>query len=173
MDAPAAAIETAPFVRDIVIPMDRRQGDKLPVSVFRKYGVLDGTRENGTSSYHSKWGVAPFGLKRNTKSCIQCCRCAMRCPHAAIRPVLLWEEKKANMPASFITVPAKGLGKDAPPISSGCRRPPYGCPGCGVYLTACPANQSNKSAGALIMTPFGEMKPEQENFDKAAVKTGA
>ena len=32
-----------PFVRDIVMPLDKQQGDKLPVSVFQKYGVLDGT----------------------------------------------------------------------------------------------------------------------------------
>ena len=27
-----------PFVRDIVMPLDKQQGDKLPVSVFQKYG---------------------------------------------------------------------------------------------------------------------------------------
>ena len=46
-----------PFVRDIVLPLDRQQGDKLPVSVFQKHGVLDGTWENGTSAF-SKRGVA-------------------------------------------------------------------------------------------------------------------
>ena len=30
------------------MPMDRQKGDQLPVSVFQKYGVLDGTWENGT-----------------------------------------------------------------------------------------------------------------------------
>ena len=56
-DAPAAEISATPFVRDIVLPMDRQQGVKLPVSVFLKHGVLDGTWENGTSAY-SKRGVA-------------------------------------------------------------------------------------------------------------------
>ncbi len=46
-----------PFVRDIVMPLDKQQGDKLPVSVFQKHGVLDGTWENGTSAF-SKRGVA-------------------------------------------------------------------------------------------------------------------
>ena len=40
----------------------------------------------------------------------------MACPHAAIRPVLLSEAEKAEVPASFATVPAKGLGKDAPDV---------------------------------------------------------
>ena len=46
-----------PFARDIVMPMDRQKGDQLPVSVFQKCGVLDGTWENGTSVF-SKRGVA-------------------------------------------------------------------------------------------------------------------
>ena len=79
-DTPAAEPKDAtPFVKDIVLPMDRQQGDKLPVSVFQKYGVLDGTWENGTSVY-SKRGVATKVPKWNPTSCIQCNRCSMSCP---------------------------------------------------------------------------------------------
>ena len=46
---------------------------------------------------------------------------------------------------------------------------PYDCLGCGVCLTACPANQSDKTADALVMTPFEEMKSEQANFDEVAM----
>ena len=161
-DAPAVEIKATPFVRDIVIPMDRQQGDKLPVSVFKKHGVLDGTWENGTSAY-SKRGVATSVPKWNGASCIQCNRCAMACPHAAIRPVLLTEGEKAAVPASFATVPAKGLGKDAPAYSFRMQVSPYDCLGCGVCLTVCPAKE------ALVMTPFEEMKPEQNNFDEIAM----
>ena len=167
-DAPAPERKVTDFVRDIVLPMDRQQGDKLPVSVFKKYGVLDGTWENGTSAY-SKRGVAITVPKWNAESCIQCNRCAMACPHAAIRPVLLTEAEKAEVPAAFATVPAKGLGMDAPSYSFRMQVSPYDCLGCGVCLTACPANQSEKSADALVMTPFEEMKPEQELFDGVAM----
>ncbi|MBD9089616.1 MAG: pyruvate:ferredoxin (flavodoxin) oxidoreductase, partial [Clostridiales bacterium] len=51
-DAPAAEINATPFVKDIVLPMDRQQGDKLPVSVFQKHGVLDGTWEFRLSHFH-------------------------------------------------------------------------------------------------------------------------
>ncbi|MFQ6831391.1 pyruvate:ferredoxin (flavodoxin) oxidoreductase, partial [Butyricicoccus pullicaecorum] len=162
VDAPAQEIEATPFVKEIVLPMDRQQGDKLPVSVFQKHGVLDGTWENGTSAY-SKRGVATMVPKWDGSACIQCNRCAATCPHAAIRPVLLTEEEKANVPASFETVPAKGLGKDAPAYSYRMQISPYDCLGCGVCLTACPAK------GALTMTPFDEMKAEQDNFDKVAM----
>ena len=161
-DAPAAEISASSFVKDIVIPMDRQQGDKLPVSVFKKHGVLDGTWENGTSVY-SKRGVATSVPKWNGEACIQCNRCAMVCPHAAIRPVLLTGEEKAAVPAFFTTVPAKGLGKDAPAYFFRMQVSPYDCLGCGVCLTACPAKE------ALVMTPFEEMKPEQSNFDEIAM----
>ena len=168
-DTPVAEPKNASaFVRDIVLPMDRQQGDKLPVSVFQKHGVLDGTWENGTSAF-SKRGVATKVPKWNAESCIQCNRCAMCCPHAAIRPVLLTEEEKAQVPASFETVPAKGLGKDAPSYFFRMQVSPYDCLGCGVCLTACPANSSDKTADALVMTPFEEMKPEQVNFDEVAM----
>ena len=115
-----------PFVRDIVMPLDKQQGDKLPVSVFQKYGVLDGTWENGTSVY-SKRGVATKVPKWNPEACIQCNRCSMCCPHAAIRPVLLTDEEKAGVPDSFVTAPAKGLGKDAPKYNFRMQLSPYDC----------------------------------------------
>ena len=161
-DTPVAEVDATPFVKDIVLPMDRQQGDKLPVSVFQKYGVLDGTWENGTSAY-AKRGVAIKVPKWDGSKCAQCNRCAATCPHAAIRPVLLTEEEKAGVPASFETVPAKGLGKDAPAYQYRMQVSPYDCLGCGVCLTACPVE------GALTMTPFEAMKPEQENFDKVAM----
>ena len=161
-DSPAVEIKATPFVKDIVIPMDHQQGDKLPVSVFKKHGVLDGTWENGTSAY-SKRGVATSVPKWNGENCIQCNRCAMACPHAAIRPVLLSEEEKAAVPESFNTIPAKGLGKDAPAYSFRMQVSPYDCLGCGVCLTACPSKE------ALVMKPFEEMKSEQSNFDEIAM----
>ena len=168
-DTPVVEPKNAtPFVKDIVLPMDRQQGDKLPVSVFKKHGVLDGTWENGTSAY-SKRGVATMVPKWNADACIQCNRCSMALPPCSHSSVLLSEEEKAKVPASFETVPAKGLGKDVPAYSFRMQVSPYDCLGCGVCLTVCPANANEKSADALVMTPFEEMKPEQTNFDEVAM----
>ncbi|HIV16729.1 MAG TPA: pyruvate:ferredoxin (flavodoxin) oxidoreductase [Candidatus Alectryocaccobium stercorigallinarum] len=162
VDAPAEERDVTPFVRDIVLPMDHQQGDKLPVSVFQKYGVLDGTWENGTSAY-SKRGVATMVPKWDGSKCAQCNRCVAVCPHAAIRPVLLTEAEKTEVPAEFETVPAKGLGKDAPAYSFRMQVSPYDCLGCNVCVNSCPVE------GALTMTPFDDMKPEQPLFDKVAM----
>ena len=161
-DGAPEELKGTPFVKDIVVPMDRQHGDKLPVSLFKKYNCLDGTWENGTTAY-SKRGVAVTVPRWNPDACIQCNRCAMACPHAAIRPVLLTDEEKAGAPASFVTIPAKGLGKDAPAYSFRMQVSPYDCMGCGVCLTACPA------MGALEMVPFEEEKAQQSNFDNYAM----
>ncbi|MCQ2500101.1 MAG: pyruvate:ferredoxin (flavodoxin) oxidoreductase [Lachnospiraceae bacterium] len=158
------AANATPFVKDVVIPMDRQKGDKLPVSVFQKYGVLDGTWENGTSVI-SKRGVAAKVPAWNPETCIQCNRCSMCCPHAAIRPILLTDEEKANVPEGFVTAPAKGMPKDGPAYNFRMQVSPYDCLGCGVCLTACPQIEK----GALTMVPFEEMKKEQELFDTVAM----
>ena len=155
-------LKATPFVKEIVWPLDRQEGDKLPVSIFKKHGMLDGTWENGTSAY-IKRGVAAAVPKWDKTKCLQCNRCAMACPHAAIRPVLLTEEEKQQVPAAFETVPAKGLGKNAPKYEYRMQVSPYDCLGCKVCLTACPAN------GALTMTPFEDMKSEQQLFDDVAM----
>lgn len=155
-DTPAAPRKVTDFVRDIVLPMDRQQGDKLPVSIFKKYGVLDGTWENGTSAY-AKRGVATEVPAWDSAKCIQCNRCSISCPHAAIRPVVLTEEETKEVPDSFATVPAKGLGKDTH-YQFRIQVSPYDCLGCNVCVKACPVE-------ALSMKPFDEMKEQQPLFD--------
>lgn len=161
-DTPRKEIEATPFVKEIVLPLDRQEGDKLPVSVFKKHGMLDGTWENGTSAY-LKRGVATTVPKWDGSKCVQCNRCAMACPHAAIRPVLLTEDETKEVPDSFETVSAKGLGKDVQKYNYRLQVSPYDCLGCKVCLTACP------SQGALTMVSFEEAKSQQENFDKVAM----
>lgn len=161
-DSAPKAVSGTPFVKDIVVPMDRQHGDKLPVSIFKKYNCLDGTWENGTTAY-SKRGVAASVPMWNPSTCAQCNRCAMACPHAAIRPVLLTGEELANAPASFETVPAKGLGRDMPAYAFRMQVSPYDCLGCGVCLTVCPAK------GTLEMVPFETQRDQQSNFDTYAI----
>ena len=161
-DSAPETVSGTPFVKDIVVPMDRQHGDKLPVSILKKYNCLDGTWENGTTAY-SKRGVAVSVPLWNPGACAQCNRCAMACPHAAIRPVLLTGEELANAPVSFETVPAKGLGRDVPAYAFRMQVSPYDCLGCGVCLTVCPAK------GALEMVPFETQRDQQANFDAYAM----
>ena len=162
VDAPAQEIEATPFVKEIVLPMDRQQGDKLPVSVFQKHGVLDGTWYNGTSAY-SKRGVATMVPKWDGSACIQCNRCAVTCPHAAIRPGTADRRGEGKRSGILRDCTRKGSGQGRSGILLPHADFALRLPGLGVCLTACPAK------GAWTMTPFDEMKPEQENFDKVAM----
>jgi pyruvate-ferredoxin/flavodoxin oxidoreductase len=88
--------------------MNRQEGDKLPISTFMKYGLIDGSWQQGTTRYEKR-GVAVSVPKWDPEKCIQCNRCAMACPHAAIRPVLLSAEEAAEKPESFVTLKANGM----------------------------------------------------------------
>ena len=58
--------------------------------------------------------------------CVQCNQCALVCPHAAIRPVLLDESEQQNAPAGFETRKAIGLAQ----YQYRMQVSPYDCTGC-------------------------------------------
>lgn len=157
-DAPS---ETAPvlqlpgFIEDIVLPMNRQEGGKLPVSAFKRYGCLDGTWQPGTTRYEKR-GVAVMVPRWDAETCIQCNQCSFVCPHAAIRPVLLSAEEEAAKPAAFSTVPARGTGGT---YTYRMQVSPYDCMGCGSCANICPASKP-----ALTMVPFESQIPQQENW---------
>lgn len=142
------------FVRDIVDVMNRQEGDKLPVSTFKKHNCIDGTWLNGTAAYEKR-GVAISVPEWDASKCIQCNRCAMACPHAAIRPVLLDEKEVAKKPERFHTIKANGM----PQYEYRMQVSPYDCMGCGVCVNACLAKDC-----ALTMKPFDTQKVEKENW---------
>ena len=144
------------FFHDIFKPLDQMQGDKLPVSVFQKYGTVDGTWPNGTSK-HDKRADAIMVPEWDPSKCIQCNQCAYVCPHAAIRPVLVTEEEKAAAPATFETIPAKGPGLEK--YTYRIQVSPYDCLGCGCCVNACLAKD-----GALTLKPAESQAVQAENW---------
>jgi len=159
-DAAAATLETElpPFVRDVVIPINRQQGNKLPVSAFL-------TRENGTlppgTAAYEKRGIAVNVPEWNGEICTQCNDCSLVCPHAAIRPVLLNEEELARAPLGFGAVRAKGGSKFAG-YHFKIQVSPLDCTGCENCYHVCPAE------GALELKPLETMiAKEGDNWDFA------
>ena len=51
----------------------------------------------GTTKYEKR-GIAVMVPEWQIDNCIQCCQCAMVCPHACIRPYMVDDEGKANAP---------------------------------------------------------------------------
>jgi len=143
------------FLNDIVIPMNKMQGDAIPVSVFKKYGTEDGTWEAGTSKYDKRADAINVPTWHPEK-CIQCNLCSFVCPHAAIRAVLADEAEMASAPSGFITIPARGASQ----YSFRIQVSPYDCLGCGCCANSCVAK-----IPALTMEPLHTQEQQAENWD--------
>ena len=156
-DEPQA--DTAPaFIQDVVAVMNRQEGDSLPVSTMVKYGLEDGTWPAGTSQYEKR-GAAVEVPAWDASKCIQCNKCSLVCPHAAIRPVLLDSAEEAAKPTGFETVPARGMnGKYTYRIQVS----PYDCTGCGSCVNVCLAKET-----AIAMRPLESQVKEAENWTYA------
>ena len=141
-------------VKDILDPIDRMDGDSLPVSAFMPH--VDGQWELGAAAYEKR-GVAVSVPTGDETKCIQGNNCAYVCPHATLRPFALTEEEAKNAPAAAKIVDIKaGKGKGVYKYTMAIS--PLDCMGCGVCIGQCPV-------GALTMVPQeGELK-QQEVFD--------
>ncbi len=135
-DEPQATAARPDFAAQMLDPINAQQGDKLPVSAF--LDTQDGIYPTGTAKYEKR-GVAPFVPEWLPEECIQCNRCAMVCPHAAIRPILVNEEEKAAAPDSFVTKKAVGKGLEGMEVRV--QVSPLDCQGCGLCEQVCPARQ--------------------------------
>ena len=157
VDAPAKKKEVPEFIENVLVPMNRQQGDKLPVSTF--VDIADGTFPSGTAAYEKR-GVAVKVPMWHPENCIQCNQCSFVCPHATIRPILLTEEEKAKAPESFATI--KALGKEATGLAFRMQVSPMDCLGCGNCADICPSKTK-----ALTMEPFATQEAEAANWDYA------
>ncbi len=149
----AAAVEAPEFIKKIVIPMNRQDGDKLPVSAF--IGMEDGTFPHGTAAYEKR-GIAINVPEWQMDKCIQCNQCSFVCPHAAIRPILLTEEEAAKAPATLQSKDANG----AKGLKFHIAVSPLDCSGCGNCADICPAKEK-----ALVMKPLDTQLEKAPTWD--------
>ena len=134
--------ETPQFIKTVLVPMNRQEGDKIPVSALIEQA--DGTFPLGTAAYEKR-GIAINVPEWIADKCIQCNQCAFVCPHATIRPVLANEAEIAAAPAGFVTKPALG----AKSLQFRLAISPNDCTGCGNCADVCPAKGK-----ALEMKPL-------------------
>jgi pyruvate-ferredoxin/flavodoxin oxidoreductase len=146
------------FITNVVEPINRQEGDSLPVSTFA--GREDGTFPLGTSAYEKR-GIAVNVPEWQADKCIQCNQCAFVCPHASVRPFLVNESEKANAPETFDTLKATGKGFEG--LEYRIQVSTLDCTGCGNCADVCPAKEK-----ALIMKPIGTQTDVQiPNWDYA------
>ena len=156
LEGPAALVEQ---VKTILDPVDKMDGDSLPVSAFVKH--VDGQFELGAAAYEKR-GVAVNVPTWDATKCIQCNNCAYVCPHATIRPYALTEEEAKNAPAAAKIVDVKaGKGKGVYKYTMAVS--PLDCMGCAVCVGQCPV-------GALTMVPQAQEAAQQEVFNYCVSK---
>ena len=146
--------KTVKMVKAILDPIDKMDGDSLPVSKFVDHA--DGTFELGASAYEKR-GIAVSVPKWDAEKCVQCNQCAFVCPHATIRPFALTEAEAAAAPAQTKLADIKaGKGKGEYKFCMAVS--PLDCMGCGVCISQC-------APGAIEMAPLESQTEQQEVFD--------
>ncbi len=156
-DTPPAAPVVPDFIRTIVQPANAQCGDSIPVSQFVPYA--DGSYPLGSTKYEKR-GIASSVPEWIPDHCIQCNRCSLVCPHAAIRPYLLTAEEKSAAPSAFITKQAIGKGMDT--YAFRMQVSPLDCYSCGTCVNVCPAKEK-----ALVMKPLETQRHESRNWEYA------
>ncbi|MFS2223315.1 pyruvate:ferredoxin (flavodoxin) oxidoreductase [Pantoea sp. B65] len=148
---PAVTQKTLPaFIKDILIPMNRQEGDLLPVSMFN--GMEDGSFPSGTAAWEKR-GIAINVPVWQMDKCTQCNQCAFICPHAAIRPLLLTAQEMQNAPEGLNAKAAAGAADAWYHMAIS----PLDCSGCGNCADVCPVKGK-----ALAMQP---LESQQHQID--------
>lgn len=145
------------FITKILEPMNRQEGDKLPVSVF--VGVEDGTFPQSTSKYEKR-GIAVEVPEWQVDNCIQCNQCSYVCPHAAIRPFLLTAEEVEKAPEGFVS--KKAIGKGFENYNFKIQVSALDCAGCGNCAQVCPSKEKS-----LLMKPLETQTDEISRWEYA------
>ena len=160
--APLVPEHAPDFVRNVTAKLMEFEGDSVPVSAF----PIDGTWPTGTSKW-DKRNVALDIPVWNSDLCIQCNKCSLICPHAAIRAKAYpADELVKDAPDTFKSVPykAKDFGPD---MVYTIQVAPEDCTGCKLCVQVCPGkDKANPERRALEMQPQMPLREkEKANFE--------
>ncbi|MBL1229051.1 pyruvate:ferredoxin (flavodoxin) oxidoreductase [Enterococcus sp. BWB1-3] len=151
----AAEISNKPaYVRNILEPVNRQEGNQLSVNDLIQNGMLGGEMAMGTAAYEKR-GIALEVPEWIPENCTMCNECAFICPHAAIRPFLADEAEMEETPEGFITRTMKGPDNLEYRIQVSLED----CTGCGLCVEMCPAKDK-----ALVMKSYEEQKEQALNW---------
>ncbi len=156
---PLVAAEAPDFVQRVTAMLLAGKGDLLPVSAF----PVDGTWPTATAQWEKR-AIALEVPVWEEDLCIQCNKCALVCPHAAIRAKVFEGPALAGAPATFKAVPYRGDEYAGHKYTI--QLAPEDCTGCNLCVVVCPAkDRTNPRRKAINMAPLGPLSgAERENY---------
>jgi len=157
---PPIVSEEAPnLVQRVTALILAGKGDDLPVSAF----PVDGMWPTATAQYEKR-SLAQFIPNWDPDVCIQCNKCVMGCPHAAIRAKLYPPDALGDAPDTFKSVDYKGPEIKGQKYTI--QVAPEDCTGCNLCVVLCPAkDKSNPRHKALDMVAQEPLRvAEGENY---------
>jgi len=161
IEIPPTVSDKAPeYVKNVLGKIIAGNGEDLPVSAF----APDGTFPTDTA----KWEKRNIALEIpvwNPDLCIQCAKCSLVCPHAAIRVKAYDPANLAKAPKTFKSADYKGL--EFKGWKWTVQVAPEDCTGCAACRFTCPGkdktNPENKALNMADQIPL--RAPEKENFE--------
>ncbi|HET7088073.1 MAG TPA: pyruvate:ferredoxin (flavodoxin) oxidoreductase [Anaerolineae bacterium] len=157
---PPVPAEAPDFVQKVTAKMIAGVGDALPVSAM----PVDGTYPVATSRWERR-NIALEIPVWDEKTCIQCGKCVLVCPHAVIRAKVYDEQYLAGAPETFKSAPARW--KEFKTMKYTLQVAPEDCTGCSLCVEICPAkNKSEVRLKAINMEPQMPLREsEAKNWD--------
>ncbi|HEV8201410.1 MAG TPA: pyruvate:ferredoxin (flavodoxin) oxidoreductase [Candidatus Polarisedimenticolia bacterium] len=155
---PAAAPD---FVQRVTAQILAGRGDLLPVSAL----PVDGTFPVSTARWEKR-DIADEIPIWDEAWCIQCNKCAIVCPHAAIRVKAYPRTALDGKPKGFRDMTWKG-DEFPPDTAYTVQVAPQDCTGCGLCVEVCPAkNKTEVRFKAINMQPAADHRAaETKAFD--------
>ena len=157
---PPVPADAPDFVQRVTGMIAARKGDLLPVSAL----PVDGTFPTATTQYEKR-SIALEVPVWDPEICIDCARCALVCPHAAIRLKVYDPSELEGAPDTFQSKPWKGRDFDG--MNTTIQVAPEDCTGCAVCVNVCPAKSKEEvKHKAINMVPkMDVLEEEKANFD--------
>ncbi|MCI0695954.1 pyruvate:ferredoxin (flavodoxin) oxidoreductase [candidate division KSB1 bacterium] len=157
---PVVAKEAPEYVKNVTAKIIAGYGDELPVSAM----PVDGTFPTATTMWEKRAIALEIPIW-DKEICIQCNKCALVCPHAAIRIKVYEEKHLAKAPVTFDHTDARD--REWKGMKYTVQVAPEDCTGCGICVEICPAkNKRETRLKAINMKPLSEHRErEAANFD--------
>jgi pyruvate-ferredoxin/flavodoxin oxidoreductase len=158
---PIVSTKAPEFVQRVTATILAGKGDLLPVSAF----PVDGTWPTGTTQWEKR-NIALEIPVWDPAICIQCNKCTLGCPHAAIRAKVYDAEQLKGAPEGFKSTvfkaePFKGKQYTLQVAAEDCT-------GCKLCVEICPvkdkSNPKHKALDMALQRPLRDAERERYSF---------